>query len=128
MDPSEARALYAKMSPREREELAKKLDEQLDAYMEGLERTGEKYMDGWSEDNWEEEMEKHPFFAKSIDETQELSPLLKGIQVNITTTKALFLILKQFTNSCRTSSTPPRRTALPSWPRATRKTATSTSR
>jgi len=37
-------------------------------------------MDGWNESFWEEEMEQHPFFAKSVDPSQELSPLLKGIQ------------------------------------------------
>jgi len=37
-------------------------------------------MDGWNEATWEQEMEQHPFFAKSVDPSKELSPLLKGIQ------------------------------------------------
>jgi hypothetical protein len=37
-------------------------------------------MDGWNEETWEEEMAAHPFFAKSVDPSKELSPLLKGIQ------------------------------------------------
>ncbi len=80
MDPEKAREAYAKMTPEQREELARKLDKQLDEYMEQLESRGQKYMDGWSEENWEEEMERHPFFAKGVDDTKELSPLLKGIQ------------------------------------------------
>ena len=41
-----------------------------------------RYEDGWDPDNWEAEMENHPFFAKGVKEGQELPPLLKGIQVN----------------------------------------------
>ena len=37
-------------------------------------------MDGWSEDNWEKEMEQHPFFNKEINPGAELPPLLQGIQ------------------------------------------------
>ncbi len=80
MDPDQAREMYRNMTDEQRAELAQKLDEQLDAYLDGLEASGERYMDGWSEDNWEEEMEKHPFFTKSLEDGQELSPLLKGIQ------------------------------------------------
>ncbi len=80
MDPAKAREMYANMSDEQRRELAKMMDEQLDAYMDNLEATGGKYMDGWNEETWEEEMEKHPFFTKNIDESKELSPLLKGIQ------------------------------------------------
>ncbi len=75
MEPEEEREAYAKMTPEQWEELTRKLDE----YMEQLESRRQKYMDGWSGKNWEE-MESHPFFAKGIEYTKELSPLLKGIQ------------------------------------------------
>ena len=42
-----------------------------------LESKSAKYMDGWSEENWEEEMEQHPFFNKSINPGAELPPLLQ---------------------------------------------------
>jgi len=42
MDPEEARAAYAKMSPEQRQELAEMMDKQLDEYMDKMERTGEK--------------------------------------------------------------------------------------
>merc|ERR1712179_152932 len=39
-------------------------------------------MDGWTEENWESEMQNHPFFANqgAFDGSEELSPLMKGIQ------------------------------------------------
>lgn len=39
------------------------------------------YMEGWPEDKWQEEMEKHPFFMKKAPEPgEELSPLMEGLQ------------------------------------------------
>lgn len=71
-----------KMSEEERQKLAESLDKQLEKEMLELEKKGSKYMDGWTEDNWETEMQKHPFFAnqEAFDGSQELSPLMKGIQ------------------------------------------------
>ena len=70
------------MSEAERKEMAEMMDKELDDYLDRLESSSSKYEDGWSEENWEEEMANHPFFAKSGDlkEGQELSPLMKGIQ------------------------------------------------
>lgn len=67
------------MSHEERIELAEKLDKELDEFINGLEK--KRYTEGWPEDRWEEEMEKHPFFMKKPPEPgEELHPLLEGIQ------------------------------------------------
>ena len=42
LTPEEAREMYANMSEEQRAELAKMMDEQLDEYMEHLEKTGQK--------------------------------------------------------------------------------------
>ncbi|XP_071556720.1 DNA polymerase interacting tetratricopeptide repeat-containing, protein of 47 kDa [Temnothorax nylanderi] len=63
----------------ERLELAAKLDAELDEYINGLEK--KSYAEGWPEDRWQEEMEKHPFFMKKVPEPgDELSPLMEGLQ------------------------------------------------
>ncbi|XP_017887531.1 uncharacterized protein LOC108629397 [Ceratina calcarata] len=63
----------------ERLELAAKLDAELDEYINNLEK--KQYTEGWPEDRWEEEMEKHPFFMKKAPEPgEELSPLMEGLQ------------------------------------------------
>lgn len=60
-------------------ELAAKLDAELDEYISGLEK--KSYAEGWPEDRWQEEMEKHPFFMKEAPEPgDELSPLMEGLQ------------------------------------------------
>lgn len=68
-----------KMTEEEREQLAAKLDRDLDKFISGLEKRS--YTDGWAEDRWQEEMEKHPFFMTKAPETGEvLSPLMEGLQ------------------------------------------------
>ncbi|KAK2589314.1 hypothetical protein KPH14_007864 [Odynerus spinipes] len=63
----------------ERLELASKLDAELDDYINQLEK--KTYTEGWPEDRWQEEMEKHPFFIKKMPEPgEELSPLMEGLQ------------------------------------------------
>ncbi|XP_011630804.1 tetratricopeptide repeat protein 4 [Pogonomyrmex barbatus] len=63
----------------ERLELAAKLDAELDEYINSLEK--KSYTEGWPEDRWQEEMEKHPFFMKKAPEPgEELSPLMEGLQ------------------------------------------------
>ncbi|XP_012059114.1 PREDICTED: tetratricopeptide repeat protein 4 [Atta cephalotes] len=63
----------------ERLELAAKLDAELDEYINNLEK--KSYTEGWPEDRWQEEMEKHPFFMKKPPEPgDELSPLMEGLQ------------------------------------------------
>ncbi|XP_043519952.1 DNA polymerase interacting tetratricopeptide repeat-containing, protein of 47 kDa [Frieseomelitta varia] len=62
----------------ERLELASKLDTELDEYISNLEK--KSYTEGWPEDRWDEEMEKHPFFMKKAPEPGEkLSPLMEGL-------------------------------------------------
>ena len=70
----------SKMTAEQRRKLAETFDKELEDELLKLESSGSKYMDGWSEENWEEEMEKHPFFAKEFDGSKELSPMMKGLQ------------------------------------------------
>ncbi|XP_014231299.1 tetratricopeptide repeat protein 4 [Trichogramma pretiosum] len=63
----------------ERAELAGKLEQDLDDFINSLEK--KPYTDGWPEDRWEEEMEKHPFFMSKIsDDPNQVSPLIEGLQ------------------------------------------------
>ncbi|KAG1700931.1 Cyclin-dependent kinase 9 [Nymphon striatum] len=67
------------MTDTERKELANKMDEDIESFINNLPK--KKYEDGWKEDNWEEEFEKHPFFmSKQLEEGEELPPLLQGLQ------------------------------------------------
>ncbi|XP_026750512.2 DNA polymerase interacting tetratricopeptide repeat-containing, protein of 47 kDa [Galleria mellonella] len=65
------------MTDEERLALCQKLDKELDDFINGLEK--KRYTEGWPEDRWEEEMEKHPFFMKSTPDDGELSPLAEGL-------------------------------------------------
>lgn len=66
-------------SERERLELAAKLDSELDDFINSLER--KSYSEGWPEDRWQEEMEKHPFFMKQSPQVgEQVSPLMEGLQ------------------------------------------------
>lgn len=63
----------------DRLKLAAKLDLELDEFINNLPKR--KYEDGWPEDRWEEEMEKHPFFMKQSPQPgQHLHPLYEGLQ------------------------------------------------
>ncbi|XP_065368090.1 DNA polymerase interacting tetratricopeptide repeat-containing, protein of 47 kDa [Calliphora vicina] len=63
----------------ERLELAAKLDADLDAYIDGLEK--KRYEEGWPEDRWREEMDKHPFFMKKAPQPgDEVHPMFEGLQ------------------------------------------------
>lgn len=66
-------------SEAERLELAAKLDQELEDYIDNLDK--KTYSDGWPEDRWQEEMEKHPFFMTKLPENStEVSPLIEGLQ------------------------------------------------
>ncbi|XP_065086031.1 DNA polymerase interacting tetratricopeptide repeat-containing, protein of 47 kDa [Ochlerotatus camptorhynchus] len=79
MSTMETASKKQKMSDEERLELAAKLDNDLDQYMNSLEKR--RYTEGWPEDRWEEEMAKHPFFTRKAPEPgEELSPLMEGLQ------------------------------------------------
>ncbi|KRT83507.1 hypothetical protein AMK59_4652, partial [Oryctes borbonicus] len=67
------------MTDEERLELAKKLDKELDDFINNLPK--KQYTDGWPEDRWEEEIGKHPFFMKKAPEPgDDLHPLYEGLQ------------------------------------------------
>lgn len=76
------------MTEEERLRLAQKLDEEMAEYLAALEKKaqdGPGYTEGWREDNWEQEMESHPFFATNeqlIEDAAKgtLSPLMEGLQ------------------------------------------------
>ena len=52
-------------------------DPDLDLFLDKIKN---EYKDGWSEENWEEEMEKHPFFMTQnpSENAEELSPAIEG--------------------------------------------------
>ena len=78
-----------KMTDEERAELVKKLDDNMEKYLSELEnkaKDGPGYQEGWNEENWEAEMEKHPFFASNDEIIEDaakgqLDPLMEGIQL-----------------------------------------------
>ncbi|KAG8228931.1 hypothetical protein J437_LFUL007323, partial [Ladona fulva] len=75
----EGKQTKTQMSEAERLELCKNLDKELDDYIDSLEKRS--YTEGWPEDRWEEEMEKHPFFmTKTPTDGEQISPLMQGLQ------------------------------------------------
>ncbi|XP_017010044.2 DNA polymerase interacting tetratricopeptide repeat-containing, protein of 47 kDa [Drosophila takahashii] len=63
----------------ERLELAAQLDAELDAFIDGLEK--KRYEEGWPEDRWQEEMDKHPFFMKRAPQPgDDVHPMFEGLQ------------------------------------------------
>ncbi|XP_043199010.1 tetratricopeptide repeat protein 4-like [Amphibalanus amphitrite] len=67
------------MTDAERDKLTKTLDEELDQFIEGLQKS--QYKDGWKEETWEKEMQEHPFFrSKPFEDGEELPPLIQGLQ------------------------------------------------
>jgi len=76
----------SKISDSERTELMKKMDDDLEEHFRMLEEKAKsreegKRMDGaWDEENWEEEMQNHPFFNTGWKEGKELPPMMKGMQ------------------------------------------------
>merc|ERR1719320_816491 len=56
------------------------MDEELEEYMKGAENKSQRQLDHWTEDNWEEEMMKHPFFVnqEAVD-NGEMSPVIQGL-------------------------------------------------
>lgn len=63
----------------ERLELAAQLDAELDQFIDSLEK--KRYEEGWPEDRWEEEMDKHPFFMKQAPKPgDDVHPMFEGLQ------------------------------------------------
>lgn len=77
-----------KMTDEERADLIKQLDDQMEDYLAKMEKKaaeGPGYQEGWNEENWQEEMESHPFFASNqalLEDASkgQLSPLMQGLQ------------------------------------------------
>lgn len=73
----------------DRTEMMRRMDAELEEHFAALEARaaarGERGKDpeGWTEENWEEEMAKHPFFNQGWKEGEELSPLMQGMQVGL---------------------------------------------
>lgn len=54
-------------------------EEVMDAYLEKIKM---EYKDGWTEENWEEEIEKHPIFMTKMPEAgQPLPPAVEALQL-----------------------------------------------
>ncbi|XP_046447563.1 tetratricopeptide repeat protein 4-like [Daphnia pulex] len=69
----------AHMTDEEKHQLALKLDEDLEEFINSRKNT--PYSEGWNEETWEQEMEQHPFFMKKLPEEGEpLPPLLEAFQ------------------------------------------------
>lgn len=67
------------MNDEDRSELVKKAQKDVEDYIANLKP--KKYEDGWPEDKWEEEMEKHPIFmSKPLEEGEELPPMVEALQ------------------------------------------------
>lgn len=78
-EPNEKKFEKKKWTDEERLELATKQEAELDDFINNLKKT--PYTEGWPEDRWQEEMEKHPFFSKKAPEPgDEMSPLMEGLQ------------------------------------------------
>ena len=62
----------------ERRRMMSLMDEELEELMKGAEKRSERQLDHWTEDNWEEEMMKHPFFVnqEAVDKG-EMSPVIQ---------------------------------------------------
>lgn len=92
-----------KWTDEERIELAGKLDNDLDDFINNLEK--KSYTEGWPEDRWQEEFEKHPFFMKKApEEGEQVSPLVEGLQQlkydeNENTPEGRYLLTHSLTHS-----------------------------
>ncbi|XP_073847339.1 DNA polymerase interacting tpr containing protein of 47kD [Musca autumnalis] len=77
--PTEEEVKQKEWNEQERLELAAKLDAELDDFINSLER--KRYEEGWPEDRWQEEMDKHPFFMKREPQPgDEIHPMFEGLQ------------------------------------------------
>lgn len=64
---------------KERLKLASKLDDELNDFINSLEK--KTYTEGWTEETMLKELDSHPFFMKKLPDTEEpLHPLVEGLQ------------------------------------------------
>nr|BAN21437.1 tetratricopeptide repeat protein, putative [Riptortus pedestris] len=62
----------------ERIALSLRLDKELDDFIAKKKKSA--YKDGLKPEEWDKEIESHPFFMKEVPEGEELPPLLQGLQ------------------------------------------------
>ncbi|GFT87569.1 tetratricopeptide repeat protein 4, partial [Nephila pilipes] len=63
----------------EKQSVVEKMNKDLQEFIAKLPK--KEYKDGWAEDNWQEEMEKHPLFrTKPLDEGEEMPALVEALQ------------------------------------------------
>jgi len=82
LEELKSKAKDGKVSDEERRELMALMDEELEAFMTSAENRSGKRLDdkGWTEDNWEEEMAKHPMFVtQDAINKGEVSPEIQGL-------------------------------------------------
>lgn len=85
LEELKAKAKDGKVSDEERRELMSLMDEELEAFMVAAEnrsggRLGGEEGGGWTEENWEEEMQKHPMFVtQEAMNRGEVSPEIQGL-------------------------------------------------
>ena len=77
----------SKVTDEERTELMKKMDKDLAEHFASLEAKAKErgpktkgFVDGFTEETWEQEMANHPFFKKDFSDGEELSPMMQGLQ------------------------------------------------
>ena len=78
----------SKVTDEERTERMKKMDKDLAEHFAKLEAKAKErgpkakgFVDGFTEETWEQEMANHPFFKKDFCDGEELSPMMQGLQV-----------------------------------------------
>ncbi|KAI3384931.1 hypothetical protein SNEBB_000120 [Seison nebaliae] len=61
--------------------LGERLDAELDEFIESVKNTGDNDKNKWTEENWEDEMEKYPIFmTKMPEEDDEIPPSLEALR------------------------------------------------
>ena len=66
LEELKAKAKNGKLTDEERKRMMGLMDEELEEFMNNAEKKNDKRLDAWTEENWEEEMQKHPFFNQVI--------------------------------------------------------------
>ena len=64
----------------ERQLMMQMMDDELEDWMKNAERRSGKHLEGWTEENWEEEMMEHPMFVtQDAVNRGEISPMVQGM-------------------------------------------------
>jgi len=80
LEELKAKAKSGKITDEERREMMALMDEELEQFMLSADKRSGQNLDRWTEENWEEEMMKHPMFVTqdAIDKG-EMSPVIQGL-------------------------------------------------